>query len=203
MQVRRHRGVVALPLTASRPKVECIGIRVDTDTLELAQDSAPYHLAQFLVGLGKRHIRPHLRTGVSQPHGMDIARIDKGVVIAVLCSRIMDGRIERVGEAILKHPRQIRCIAKQGFHFLDFLFYGFRGKQALFGGRAPCRTDIVGRQGYGLCICFDLLLVLSNGSGGGKHKRQQEQDAGDGLHDGLMVKWLILKKGKDTRSFPL
>ena len=112
--------MVALPLTTGGTHVEGVGIRVDTNTLQLAQDGAPHHLTDLHVVLGKLHVGPHLGTGVAKPHGMDVAGIDKGVVIAFAVG-IMYGSVKCVRETVLEHPCQVRRVLQKFLHFGNLL----------------------------------------------------------------------------------
>ena len=103
MQVGIHRGVVAGPFAACRSHVKGVGIGVDADTLQLAQDGASYHFSDFLVFFGKLYVRPYLGTRIAQPHGVNVACIYKGIVVA-LSIRVVYGGVERVRKTVLEHP---------------------------------------------------------------------------------------------------
>ena len=84
---------------------ECVGVGIEFDALELAADNARQHAAQVLVLIGQLEIGPHLRTGVAEPHGMDISGVDKCVGLPVfLVLAEMDGGVQRVGKAVSEHP---------------------------------------------------------------------------------------------------
>ena len=109
MDIGIHIGIVAHPFTASRTVIERIGIRVDIYQLELTVDHSGYHAAQGLVIIGKLHIRPHLRSGIPEPHGVYIAGIDKRVVHTVLLVLTeMHSGVQSVGKAVGEHPCQPR-----------------------------------------------------------------------------------------------
>ena len=57
-----HLGAVFHPSGTRRTIVEGIGVAVDVDALQLAQNHAPQHLLQLLVLVGEGYVRPNLRT---------------------------------------------------------------------------------------------------------------------------------------------
>lgn len=74
---------------------------------------------------------------------MDIARINDRIILAVGVLAGADRRVERIGEAVLEHPRQLGV----GQHTLDagdLLFHGFRAEQT-FGFGGTVRRGICGR----------------------------------------------------------
>ena len=120
VHARLHIGDVAGPFSALVLfLIECIGIRVDADALELAQDHAGEEVLQLGVLIDQQQIRPYLSAGIAEPHRMDVSGIDEGVVI----SDRMDRRVKRVGETIGEHPGQPFVLQK--FH--DLLNLGLDG----------------------------------------------------------------------------
>ena len=91
-------------------------LRVDVDAEELTTDDTFQHFTKLRVVVGQLHIRPHLSTRVAQPHGMDVACVDKGVRLSVGLAEVYSG-VESVREAVLEHPSQVRILQ----HRLDFL----------------------------------------------------------------------------------
>ena len=135
MQLGLHVRQVVFPLAARRTVVKGVGIGVQHDALELAQDHAAQHVLQFRVLTGILDVRPHLGTAVAQPHRMDVARIDKRVVLAILVQTVVDRAVERVGEAVHKHPCQARIALDLLVHVADALLDNHAGEQALLDGR--------------------------------------------------------------------
>ena len=56
---------------------------MNVNTEELTADDAFEHLFQMSVTVGKLHVGPYLGARIAQPHGMDVAGVDKGVGLAV------------------------------------------------------------------------------------------------------------------------
>ena len=131
---RAHVRLVGLPSGSRRTVIESIRIAVDVDALELPKDNAANHPPQRFVLIGKLHVGPHLSARIAQPHGWDIARIDKRVVFAVN-HPIVDSRLQRVRKTVGKHPRQLRVALQFFLHLLDGLLNDFRGEQAVFHWR--------------------------------------------------------------------
>ena len=132
--------------------IEGIRVRVYADAFELAQNDAGDELLQLGVLVDQAQIGPHLGAGIPQPHGMDVTRIYKGVVV----THRMDRGVKRVGKTIGKHPGQ-PVVFKELGHFLDFRFNG--------GGD---EKSLTGRRALGL-----ILLGLADSSGG-KQENQGE-----------------------------
>ena len=130
VQFGLHLGHVILPTRSRSTVVERIGIRVDIDALELTENYTPKHLLQGFVLIGKLYIGPYLRTGVTQPHRMDVACIDKRIILAVLYP-IVYGGVQRVRETVLEHPCHVG-IGQEFLHFLYFVLDRFRTEQAVF-----------------------------------------------------------------------
>ena len=84
-----------------------IGISVDEEAAELAAHYAADEQAQGLVFGRKAQIGPHLRAGVAQPHGRNVARNDESIVVAVGELAIFDRRVQRIGKAKGEHTRQL------------------------------------------------------------------------------------------------
>ena len=123
VQLGLHVCEVACPrVVLQRTRIECVGIRVDVDALELAQDHTAQHLLQLRVFVCQLHIGPHLRSGVAEPHGSDVAGVNESVVLAV---EVHSG-VDSVREAVLKHPCQIFVILQELLHFLYFLLLSIR-----------------------------------------------------------------------------
>ena len=106
VQLRLHVGHIVSPHAVRFGlAVERIGVGVDVDALQLAAYHTAQHLLQLAVALSQLHVGPHLRCRVAQPHGVYVARVDEGVLLAVRCIGEVDGGVERVREAVLEHPR--------------------------------------------------------------------------------------------------
>ena len=103
---RVHVGQVRLPFAAFRTVVESVGIRVKRDQGKLAVDYPSEHVLEFLVLISKLNIRPDLCSGVPQPHGVDVSRIDESPPVSVLVFAEMDGGVQGVWVAIGEHPGQ-------------------------------------------------------------------------------------------------
>ena len=71
----------------------------------MTPEQAGGHPSQFRVARGEAKQRGQLQTGIPQPHGRDVAGIDKGVVVAVGLSVVCSG-LQRVGKAVPEHPGQ-------------------------------------------------------------------------------------------------
>ena len=113
--------------------VEGVGVGVETDVVELAQDDAFEHLLQVLVLVGKLQVGPYLSAGIASPHGVNVAGVDEGVGRAVAVLGIVDGGVEGVGEAVLKHPGQIRTVLEQFLYLLNLLLDDVRPEEPFFG----------------------------------------------------------------------
>ena len=138
MQFVFHVGHVALPFTSAKNgfHVEGIGKRVYVDAGKLTVDDASHHLFQVSILIGQLYVRPNLSARVTQPHGVDIARIHKGVGLArqsILAE--VHGSVQGVGETVAEHPRQLG-VFQPGLHLLDGPFYGIRTEQAFLCGGA-------------------------------------------------------------------
>ena len=129
-----HVGAVGLPLSAGGTVVESVGIRVQDYAAELAADNPRDHVAQGGIRLCQRHVWPHLGRGITQPHGMDVAGVDKSVRGAVGIAAEMHGGVECVGKAVFKHPCQLR-IGQQGLDSGYFRLDGVGSEQAGVDGR--------------------------------------------------------------------
>ena len=57
-----HLGIILLPTCTGRSVVIGIGITVDIDAFQLAQDDPTQHLLQFLILVGKSYVWPNLST---------------------------------------------------------------------------------------------------------------------------------------------
>ena len=79
-----HLRLVGLPLAVLGLDVEGVGIRVDEDAGKLPTDNAADEVAQGFVLIHIAEVGPHLCGTVAQPHGLDVAGDDKGVVVAAL-----------------------------------------------------------------------------------------------------------------------
>ena len=63
----------------------------------------------------------------------DVARVDKGVGGSVAVLGVVHGGVKGVGEAVLKHPGQIRAVLEQFLHLPDLLFDDVRPEESFFG----------------------------------------------------------------------
>ena len=138
VQLGLHRRAVGLPFAAFRSVVEGVGIRVEVDAQELAADHSLEHGFQLGIFVGELHVRPDLCARVAQPHGVDVARIDKGVGLAVQQAE-MYRRVQRVGKTVLEHPRQVG-IFQQCLDFGNLLLDDVRLEQPV--GRRRALADV-------------------------------------------------------------
>lgn len=122
MHFGNHVGDIGHPFASRRPVIKRIGIRVEDYALELTTYHPFKHIFESLVLVGKLHIGPHLRAGVPQPHGMNIAGIYKRIVLSIIPYAIMYGGIKGIGITVFKHPCQFR-IDKHGFNFSDTVIH--------------------------------------------------------------------------------
>ena len=129
MQFGLHVCTVGLPLTALGTVIESIGVRILINAQKLTANDSFEHRLQLRIIVGKLYVRPYLCTRVAQPHGMDVARIDKSVRFTVQHTEVHGG-IQCIWETVLEHPGQIR-ILQQRFYFRNFLFDDIRLKQTL------------------------------------------------------------------------
>ena len=130
VQFGLHGRTVGFPLTALRPVVEGIGIRIKIDAQELTADYSFEHLLQFRVLVGKLNVGPHLRTRIAQPHGMNVTRIDKGIGLTVQHTE-MYRRVQCVRETVFEHPGQIG-IFQESLYLGNLLLNDIRLKQPVF-----------------------------------------------------------------------
>ena len=144
-----HVGLVAHPLVIGIRVLgveEGVSVGIQLDALELAADHAGDHVAQLLVLVGQLHVRPHLGARVTEPHGMDVTRVDHRVVLAVLVlARPTHGRVERVREAVLEHPRQAG-VGQHALHAGDLGLDGLRRKETVALGRTVCLGILLRRR---------------------------------------------------------
>ena len=126
------RNVVHPSSLGLRLFVECVGVRVDVDTLHLSSYHTAYHLLHLRVCLGKLYVWPNLCCRIAQPHGMYVARIYERVLLAVALSGVvMHGGVERIGEAVLEHPCQSGVLTDKTLHLTNLLLYGVRDEEAV------------------------------------------------------------------------
>ena len=142
VQVGIHLGEVALPAGAGRTVVEGIGIGIDADERELAVDDTGQHVLQMLILPRELHVRPDLRAGIAQPHGVDIARVDKGAPATRLVLSEMDGRVERVREAVGEHPGE-PGIRQLGADLGNLILHGLAHKEPV-GRGGPLGNERLG-----------------------------------------------------------
>ena len=107
VDVRIHLGEVRLPLAACRAVIVGIGIRVMADEGELAVDYTDQEVAEKLILLRKSDIRPHLGTGIPEPHGVNVSGIDECPPVSILVLAEMNSGIESIRETVGKHPGQL------------------------------------------------------------------------------------------------
>ena len=132
-----HSAVVLHPASIRiRVAVEGVGVGVETDVVKLPQDNALDHFLQVFVFVGKLQVGPYLCSGIPPPHRMDVTRVDKGVGGSVAVLGVVHGGVKGVGEAVLKHPGQIRAVLEQFLHLPDLLFDDVRPEESFFGCRA-------------------------------------------------------------------
>jgi hypothetical protein len=60
--IRLHLGAVFLPAGTGRTVIEGVGVAVDVDALQLAENHTLQHLLQLLVLVGEGYVRPYLGT---------------------------------------------------------------------------------------------------------------------------------------------
>ena len=134
VQFGLHLRPVVLPAGSGGAVVEGVGIGVRQQAFQLAADDAPDQPAQGFVLARQREVGPHLSPRIAQPHGVDVTRIYKGVVFALLVLTVVDGGVERVGEAVFEHPCQLgnRDHLPDAF---DLPFDGLRSEEPLRGFR--------------------------------------------------------------------
>ena len=171
-----HVGVVGGPLAARRAVVEGVGVGVEDDALQLSQDGAAHHAAHFLVVLGKLHVGPHLCAAVAQPHGVYVAGVDEGVVIAVVGGAVVHGGVEGVGEAVAEHPGQVGGLLQQALHLGYLLLNALSHEEA-------CRLGGAAADARGGCRCLYLLgkrrrLLVVRQDRSAWHGQCQAQDHG-------------------------
>ena len=123
MQFRFHVGEVGHPFPSDSTVVESIGIRIDIDAFKLPADHSFKHFFQFRIFICQLYVRPDLCSGITQPHGMNIACVNKSVGLAICCA-VMNGCFQGIGETIFEHPCQF-LIGKQLFYPDDFCFHSF------------------------------------------------------------------------------
>ena len=132
--VRVHVGEVRIPLAARRTVVEGVGVRVDADQGELAVDHAGEHVPKMLVLIGKLDVRPDLRTGVPQPHGVDVTGVDECPEVAVFVLAEVDSGVQGVRVAVGEHPGEAR-VFQDALHLGDLVLDGLGAEKTLFWSR--------------------------------------------------------------------
>ena len=85
----------------------------------MAVDDPGKEVAEVLVILGKPDIRPYLRSGIPEPHRVDVAGINECPPVPVFVLSEMNGSVESVREAVCKHPGKLLVLEK--FRNLDYL----------------------------------------------------------------------------------
>ena len=135
MEFLLHLCLVGLPFATDGPHIESVGIGIYHDAGKLSAYDTANKATQGFILIHIPEIWPHLSSTVSQPHGMDIPSVDKRVVIAIGIT-IVDGGVQRIGEAVGKHPVELRIDGRQLVLECQNLFlYGITTEQAvlLFG----------------------------------------------------------------------
>ena len=122
MKFRLHVCQIRLPFAACRTVIKGVGIRININAHPLTVDNACQHFFQCRVFIGQLYIRPYLCSGVTQPHGMNISRIHKGIRTSVFKMPEVNRRIQRIGKTIRKHPDQTR-IGQQTLYPPDLCFH--------------------------------------------------------------------------------
>ena len=120
-------GVVRVPEITGGSLVERIGVGVNVNERELLPDYACQHLAQMLVFLAKVHVRPYLRAGIPEPHSVDVPCVHKSEAGGFI---VMDGGVQRVGEAVHKHPAQLGILQLRR-HLGNLGLYGLGNEEAV------------------------------------------------------------------------
>ena len=132
--VRVHVGEVRIPLAARRAVVEGVGVRVDADQGELAVDHAGEHIPKMLVLIGKLDVRPDLRAGVPQPHGVDVTGVNEGPEVAVVVLAEVYGGVKGVRVAVGEHPGEA-LVLQDALHLGDLVLDGLGAEKTLFWSR--------------------------------------------------------------------
>ena len=112
--IRVARRPVGLVVGTDRLYIESIGIRVYADALELPVYHSCNHPPKLRIFIDIPQIRPHLGTGVPEPHRRYISGIYEciGMTVIVLCR--MHGRIQCIRITVCEHPPQTRVLEHSG-----------------------------------------------------------------------------------------
>lgn len=146
----RQVGVPAMVWSGVVRVEEGIRIGIEQDAGKLAADHSGKHGLQLRILVRKADIGPHLRPGVPEPHGVEIARIyDR--ILAVVRPVIADRGIERVREAVFEHPGQL-AVGQHRLYAVDLRINHRRAEQPFFDGRAAAvvgfdNPGVVGLRG--------------------------------------------------------
>ena len=107
------------------------------------------HSLQLGVVGRQLNVRPHLCAGVAQPHGVDVARVDEGVVLAVGVLAVVHRGVEGVWEAVAEHPCQT-FVGEHGLHLGYLALDALRGEQTLGRVGTLAYVFAVDDGGFGL-----------------------------------------------------
>ena len=157
---------------------EGVGVGVEEDALELAEDDAADHLPQLVVFADKSQVGPDLGGGVAEPHGVDVAGVDEGVVVTIDGAKV-DGGVERVGEAVFEHPSQL-LVRDHPFDAHDFFLDGFGDEEPFGDGRAERQRVVRFVADGGVVVCHD-------GRGAGRCVNKEAGRGEGGQAEGVVV----------------
>lgn len=132
--VRIHIREVGLPFAAGRAFVEGVGIRIQADQRELAVDHAGEHILKMLILIGQLDVRPDLRSGVTEPHRVDVAGVNEGPEVAVVVLAEVHGGVKGVWVAVGEHPGEA-WVLQDALHLGDLVLDGLGAEKTLFWSR--------------------------------------------------------------------
>ena len=138
VQFGLHLGAVFVPFAAGRSEVERVGVGIDQHAARLAANDAGEQGLELRVAFRERQVGPHLRRGIPQPHGVDVACDDEGVGLAIERAGPNRG-VERVRKAVFEEPAQLR-IRDGLLHFDDLGIDGVADEVALVN-RGPAAWE--------------------------------------------------------------
>ena len=119
---------VGLVRCAYRLYIESVCEGIDADALKLPSDHSFYHFLELGILAYITHIRPHLRTRITQPHSRDVACVYECIRLTFRVFAVVDSCIKCVGIAVGKHPAQAGVLQHAG-HLGYLLLYGLGCKK--------------------------------------------------------------------------
>ena len=88
----------------------------------------------MLILIGQLDVRPDLRSGVTQPHRVDVTGVNERPEVAVVVLAEVHGRVKGVRVAVGEHPGEARVL-QDALHLGDLVLDGLGAEKTLLGSR--------------------------------------------------------------------